>query len=115
MRRSGVVSIVFVPNTWPNARPIDKMGNPILGVDGGIGGKSGPATSLLSARQTAWARGALGQSKIDIVRSGGIMNAHDIKHSFKLGAVASAGATFYYESLNGWSVDTDKMLSGLTT
>lgn len=118
--RADTVSAVWVPNSWPNHQPLEENGKPILGVSGGIGGLTGPATSPLAQQQTAWALEFLNRSGIDVVRSGGIMDFKDeylevnaaraLKRSLSMGAVAAAGSTFYYESKNGWAEDTDRLL-----
>jgi dihydroorotate dehydrogenase len=109
IRRSGVVSAVFVPNTWPN-RPVDEQGRPLLDVPDGIGGKSGPITAREAVTQTAWVKHGLNGSGIDIVSSGGITTGKEL--AFRLaanGAAAGAGTTFFYES-GDWKHDVDKLL-----
>lgn len=113
IRNSGVVSAVYLPNTWPGFIPVDTTGKPILEVPGGAGGKSGPATAGMSAEQADWATFLLKNTNIDVVRSSGIMNAAELKEALAGGAVAGAGTTFYYESVNGWADDTGRLLSDL--
>jgi dihydroorotate dehydrogenase len=111
IRRSGVVGGVFVPNTEPGFMPQNADGTPILEVPGNIGGKSGPATAPDARKQTAWAIKALRNSGIDVVSSGGIMNGKELDMRLKLGAIAGAGTTFFYESAEeGWSEATDRLL-----
>ena len=112
---SGVVSAVFTPNTWPGFVPLDEDGEPLLEVPGGAGGRSGPATADDSAEQTRWAVELLRGSGIDVVSSSGIVNARELKRRLDIGAVAGAGTTFYYESVNGWAEDTDRMLKDLAS
>jgi dihydroorotate dehydrogenase len=109
---SGVVSAVFVPNTWPGYRPVDASGEPILEVPGGIGGRSGPACAPAAAEQTRWAAEILRHTKLDVVSSAGIMNAAELRRRLDLGALAAAGTTFYYESAD-WRADTDCLLREL--
>ncbi len=112
-----VVSAVFTPNTWAGNKPLDKNGDPILEVPGGMGGKSGPATARQAEEQTDWAVSAfqmMSGRKLDIVSSGGIVSARELGLRLRLGAVAGAGTTFFYESQNGWADDTNKLLSDLT-
>lgn len=113
--RSNVVDAIFVSNAWPGFRPLDEKGEPILEVPGGYGGKSGPGLALQSRRQTAWAVGSLkrsGPRKIDVVRSIAVTTADELQKSLNIGAVAAAGTTFYFESLD-WNEDTNRLLSDL--
>jgi len=110
---SGIVSAVFLPNTWPGYVPLNSNGQPILQVPGGMGGRSGPAMNAAAEEQLIWASIMLGSTKIDIVSSSSIMNAHTLRRRLHLGATAGAGTTFYYESENGWKEDTDRLLSEL--
>jgi dihydroorotate dehydrogenase len=113
IRDSGVVSVVFVPNTWPGYRPLSELGEPILEVPGGVGGKSGPATAKESAQQTKWAVELLSGSKIEVVSSSGIKSSQELKQRLGLGAIAGVGTTFYYEPETGWQEDTSKLVHGL--
>ncbi len=115
IRDSGVVSAVFTPNTWPGFVPTDKAGQPILQVPGGAGGRSGPATADASAEQTRWAVELLKGSGIDVISSSGINNARELQRRLGLGAVGCAGTTFYYESVNGWADDTNRLLQDLAS
>ncbi len=112
IHRSGIVSALFVPNSWQVPSPLDEEGVPIIDSPGLVG-KSGPAMAGESLTQTAWATGSLRNSKIDVIRSSGIMNAKELNRSFNVDAVAAAGTTFYYESKNGWQEDTGYLLSNL--
>lgn len=113
VKLSGIVSAVLTPNTWPGHVPRGKQGKPILEVPGGSGGLSGPATSPESFKQTLWAVNALKGSEIDVISSGGIIHAHELERRLKIGAVAAAGTTFFYESRNGWKEDVDRLLTEL--
>lgn len=64
------------------------------------------------AEQTRWAVHELRSAGIDVVSSGGIMNAAELQKRRYIGAVAGSGRTFYYESAN-WKVDIDKLLREL--
>lgn len=110
---SGTVSAIFVPNTFDVQLPLDENGKPVLGVKGGTGGKSGPATAREAAIQTEWLIKLLHGSNIDVVSSGGIMDARGLKRQLSLGAVAGAGTTFYYEATRGWEEETDRLLHDL--
>lgn len=110
VRESATVSAIFVPNTFDVQLPVDENGKPVLGVKGGTGGKSGPATAGEAAIQTEWLIKLLHASSIDVVSSGGIMNARELKKRLALGAVAGAGTTFYYEATRGWEEETDRLL-----
>jgi len=112
VRESGVVSAVFMPNTWPDERPATGQGEQILEVPGGLGGLSGPAMAIPAAEQTQWAVEALWRSKIDVVSSSGIVTGKELERRLVLGAVAGAGTTFYYESPD-WQGDTDRLLHEL--
>lgn len=111
IRASGVVSALFVPNTWPGYEPLDENDQQILQVPGGKGGLSGPAVAKRAALQTSWACHFLRGSKVDVVSSSGIMNGRELQHRLAIGAVAGCGTTFYYESKNGWQVDTNRLLN----
>jgi dihydroorotate dehydrogenase len=108
IRQSGVVSAVFVPNTWPGHQPPSGP----LEVPGGVGGRSGPAMANSAAQQTQWAVQSLHSSNIDVVSCSGIMNAQELKKRLHIGAVAASGTTFYYESAD-WQGDTDRLLTEL--
>lgn len=110
IQASEAVSAVFLPNTWPGHRPIDESGENILEVPGGTGGLSGPAKQGEATIQTFWAVNLLWDSKIDVVSSSSIMTGQEMARRMRIGAVAGAGTTFYYESENGWQYDTDKLL-----
>jgi len=114
IRQSGVVSAVFVPNSWFPYVPRDRDGQPILEVPGGEGSLSGPATAEMSRQQTKWAVDLLAGSNIDIVSSSGIMNAPELKTRLDLKAKAGAGSTFYFESVDGWIDDTQRLITKLT-
>jgi dihydroorotate dehydrogenase len=114
IRKSGIVSAVLTPNTWPGYKPVDEKGKPRLTVPGNIGGKSGPAMAQESQTQSAYMALALKDSGISVIRSSGIMNAQELKISLKH-AVAAAGTTFFYESRNGWKEDTDRILYDLAS
>jgi dihydroorotate dehydrogenase len=109
---SGVVSAVFLPNSWPERRPVDGQGEDILQVPGGLGGVSGPAMAIPAAMQTQWAVESLWKCGIDVVSSSGIRTARELDRRLALGAVAGAGTTFYYESPD-WQGDTDRLLHEL--
>ncbi|MGI9027963.1 MAG: hypothetical protein ACR2FM_03955 [Candidatus Saccharimonadales bacterium] len=110
IKASRAVSAVFPPNTWPGHRPLDEAGNPILEIPGGMGGKSGPATSPEAAEQTAWMKYCLFATNIDVVSSGGITTGKELAHRMNVNrASAGAGTTFFYES-GDWKHDVDKLL-----
>lgn len=109
--QSEVVSAVYTPNTWPGQLLLGEDGKPILGVPGGGGGLSGPAQRYAARQQTSWAHNLLKRrnSRPDIVSSSSIMTGQDLLTRMRLGAVAGAGTTFYYES-SDWKEDTDRLL-----
>lgn len=107
--RSGVVSAVFTPNTWPGQQPTGRVK---LEVPGGKGGKSGPAVARLALHQTSMAANYLRNTPVDVVSSSGIVNGRELSARLALGAVAGCGTTFYYESAD-WQHDTDKLLEEL--
>lgn len=107
--RSGVVSAVFTPNTWPEQQPAGKIQ---LEVPGGKGGKSGPAMARQALHQTGMAVNYLKNTPIDVVSSSGIMNGRELSARLGIGAVAGCGTTFYYESMD-WQRDTDELLEAL--
>lgn len=107
----GIVSAVFTPNTWGGNKPVDEEGRPILDVPGGLGGRSGPATADAAQIQANFATSL---SSVDVVRSGGITNAFELRRALGAGAVGGAGTTFFYESKNGWQDDTGRLLSDLS-
>ncbi|CAN5641398.1 hypothetical protein BH23PAT2_BH23PAT2_07250 [soil metagenome] len=111
---SGIVSAVLTPNTWPGFKPVDEAGTTVLNVAGNVGGKSGPATTAQSRLQTVWARYALRGSKIDVISSSGIMNGEELAIRLRLGAVAGAGSTFYYEAQEPWQIATRRLLNQLS-
>jgi dihydroorotate dehydrogenase len=113
LRNSGIITAVFLPNTWPVPMPGKEQGSPLLGVPMDSVGRSGPGMAEQAAIQTFWAGNALFETGVDIVSSSSIMDATELKHRMDLGAVAGAGTTFYYESKNGWQEDTDRLLSDL--
>jgi len=112
IKQSGVVSAVFLPNTWPGHVPKDESGKDILEVPGGAGGMSGPITAENSRLEVAGAWQMLRRSNIDVVSSSGIVDAAELRIRMYAGAVAGAGTTFFYES-ESWQESTDKMLSEL--
>lgn len=117
MLQKDIVSAVFTPNTWPGHVPKDENKDNILEVPGGIGGKSGPAVADAAYMQTVWALTAskIGGRKIDIVSSAGITSGQELSKRLRLGAVAGAGTTLYYESAEeGWSEATDRLLRQYT-
>lgn len=114
IRALGIVSTVFVPNTWPNFVPLSDTGEAVLQVPGGAGGKSGPATADAAYEQTVWASALLEGTKVDVVSSGGIMHGTELGRRLGVGAVAGAGTTFFYESAD-WQRDTDRLLHQLAT
>lgn len=115
VRYSGVVSAVFTPNTWPDFMPTDQKGQPVpLGYMKGTGGLSGPAVAGRAAEQTVWAVDHLTGSKVDVVSSAGIMTGQELSRRRKLGAVAGAGTTFYYESAD-WRWDTRRLLESFVS
>lgn len=108
-----LVSAVFTPNTWPGHIPKDGQNNPVLEVPGGAGGKSGPAMAEKAFKQTVWALtcSSIGNRKIDVVSSSGIMTGEELERRIHVGAVAGAGTTLYYESAEeGWSEATDRLI-----
>lgn len=114
IRLSKAVSAVSAPNTWPNHKPLTGYGEEILQVSGGIGGKSGPAMEHEAMKETNWAvRHA--QGEVDIISSSSIMSARSLQRRLSLGAVAGAGTTFFYEPVNGWQEDVDRMLTELAS
>lgn len=107
---SGIVRAVFTPNTWPGYKPVDENGEPILEVEGNIGGKSGPATAPDAATQTIRMKAALHKKEISVVSSGGITTGKALKRRLQYFlADAGAGTTFFYES-GDWKEDTDRLL-----
>jgi dihydroorotate dehydrogenase len=111
VKKSGVVSAVFTPNTWSDHRPTDTRGEAILQVPGGTGGKSGPATAHEASHQTHMAVNLL-RPFVDVVSSSGIMSGRALAERLSIGAVAGCGTTFYYESPD-WRHDTDQLLEEL--
>lgn len=112
---SSCVDVIVTPNTWPGHVPLDIEGRPILQVSGHAGGKSGPAVSQEAAQETTWAAMSLRNSAVEVISSSGIINAEELLTRLKIGAVAAAGTTFYYESQNGWAEDTGRLLSDLAS
>lgn len=113
----GVVSALFTPNTFPGYKPTDENGEPVLEVPGNIGGKSGPGTKP-EATVELWKavqelnRGVFSGS-IDIVSSGGIINGQTLAMRLRMGAVAGAGTTLYYQSAENkvsFAEATDRLL-----
>ncbi len=106
---SGVVSVVFTPNSWPGNKPPDHL--PQLEVKGGVGGLSGPYTAKKSLIQTL---GHALKGDYQVVSSSGITTAQelytrlDFSHATK-NIVAGAGTTFFHES-GDWKHDVDKLL-----
>jgi dihydroorotate dehydrogenase len=110
IERSGVVSTIFTPNTWPGSRPLDKGGQPILEVPGEVGGKSGPATADSVAEEVAWTVASIRGSDLGVVVSGGITNGRNLAEHLQANQVsAGSGTTFFYES-GDWEHDVDKLL-----
>ncbi len=109
----GEVSAVFTPNTWGGNRPVDRDGQEILEVRGGVGGKSGPAVAQLALEQAAAIAPQLRDINVDVVLSSGVVDAKGLKKGLGVGAVAGAGTTFFWESQNGWPEDVDRLLSDL--
>ncbi len=112
VRHSGVVSALFVSNSWP-IQSSDIKEEPRLEKWSGLGGKSGPAMAFRSANVTKWAVDGLQGSGIDVVRSCGVAEFAEIDRSLRIGAVAAAGSTFYFEAgpPENWEEATDKLLS----
>lgn len=106
-------SAVFTPNTWGGNRPVDRKGNEILEVPGGVGGKSGPAMAEEALLQANITSILLRSLNIDVVLSSGIMKAETLQRGLDTGISAGAGTTFFYESENGWKEDVDRMLNDL--
>jgi dihydroorotate dehydrogenase len=104
--KSGVVSTVFTPNTWPGRLP---EGSPQLEVPGG--GISGPGTRMEARRQTAW---MAMRGLFDVVSSGGIMDGHELKRRMFIGPAGvvkgGAGTTFFYEARRHWGPAVDRLL-----
>jgi dihydroorotate dehydrogenase len=117
---TGVVSTVVDPNTFPGLGPLDKDGDPILGVAKNIAGKSGPATAPQALDQVRMAVEILNGSGIGVVASGGVMDnekigakaAEQINRYLHIGAVGVAGTTFFYENPD-WREATHKLLDEL--
>jgi dihydroorotate dehydrogenase len=109
INKSGVVSAVFTPNTWPGNKPPEHLDQ--LEVPGGVGGLSGPTT-----QKQAWDQ-AFGMSlrgTYDVVCSGGITTGEDLYKSIgrrvmSSNIVAGAGTTFFYQS-GDWRHDVDKLI-----
>jgi dihydroorotate dehydrogenase len=109
IRESGIISVVFTPNTWPGHKPLRSSGEPALKVSGNVGGKSGPATAEDAANQTAIFASLFRNTNIDVVSSGGITTADELARRLKLGAVAGAGTTFFYETEESWKSAVNKL------
>jgi dihydroorotate dehydrogenase len=118
IKASGVVSAVRVPNSWPNRRPVDADGDPIIEVPGGFAGLTGPATADEVHHQVSMALHFLRSTKIDTIASGAVMDCEAIglkayeqlQNYLDLGAAAVAGTTFYYENPD-WNESTHRLLS----
>jgi dihydroorotate dehydrogenase len=108
---SRVVRVDFVHNTWPLTP--EQLANTPLGVAGG--GRSGSSGELIEAadRQLKQAVRQYKGTGIDVVMSTGIRNSERLKQVMKLGAVAGAGTTFYYEAQESWEEATDKLIMPL--
>jgi dihydroorotate dehydrogenase len=110
IHKSGVVSAIFTPNSWPGHRPLNEDEEPILEVAGGIGGKSGPATAPDAIDEAAWAIGSLRGTGLDIVMSGSIVDGATLNRRVNENQLAAgAGTTFFYES-GDWKHDVDKLI-----
>lgn len=110
--QSGVVSAVFTPNTWPGFAPTDAAGEHRLKVPGGVGGRSGPVMFEETAKELTGAWFGLYKEGIDYVASSSIMGAYALsKFVDRMGAVAGAGTTSFYEPKNGWAEDVDRLLN----
>jgi dihydroorotate dehydrogenase len=111
VRQSGVIDTVFTPNTFGGYKPKLGKGEYVLQVRNNIGGRSGPATAESSVEQAMWTLNALSNSGIDVVSSCGISTGFELARRKKLGAIAGAGTTLYYESAQeGWNEATDRLL-----
>lgn len=98
------VDCIWLPNTWP----VGNASSPLRRVPGG--GCSGPAWAPQARKELEWGAGILWGSSIDLISSSSIMTGRELAIRLKMGAVAGAGTTFYYESINNWADDTDKFL-----
>lgn len=107
---SGVVSALFTPNTWPTSNPTSSEGGLLLDDSIKQCGRSGPATADAASEETQLLTSYLTKSSIDVIASGGIINARELQRRLDLGAVAGAGTTFFYES-ESWAEDTNRLLS----
>ncbi len=112
---TSVYSAVLSPNTWPVKVPEDMDGNKILQIPLEQCGQSGDAMAGPAEYQSMQWRHALRGSGIDVIQSSGIMDARGLDRALRIGAVAGAGTTFFYESQNGWQQDVDRVLSELAT
>ncbi len=112
VRRSGIVSAVFVANSWQISEA-DVIREPRLAEWGDEGGKSGPTLAFRSANVTKWAVAELQGSGIDVVRSCGVADAMELKRSLVIGAVAAAGSTFFFEAgaPENWAEATDQLFA----
>jgi len=110
---ANIYSAILSPNTWPVPIPIDDNDQKLLEVSLEQCGRSGPGIAGPAVYQTAQWRHALRGSGIDVIQSSGIVDADNLARALKVGAVAGAGTTFFYESQNGWQQDVDRVLSEL--
>lgn len=108
---SGVVRADLVHNTWPLTA--EQLADTPLGVAGG--GRSGNSAELVrqADRQLGMAIRQYRGTGIDVVMSTSIRNTERLKRVMKLGAVAGAGTTFYYEAPESWEETTQRLIMPL--
>jgi dihydroorotate dehydrogenase len=99
-------------NTFPNGKPLNVNGDPILQVSGNVGGQSGAGMQHAAEIQTgfvAHARNDLAPS-MEIIGSNGITTGEALKRRIDLGASAVSASTIFYQSRR-WGEAVDKVLN----
>ncbi|MDX1765706.1 MAG: hypothetical protein R3313_02010 [Candidatus Saccharimonadales bacterium] len=96
---SEMIDFIVVSNTIGGQRPLDAEGVPILAVEDGKGGMSGPATAPVGREQLDMWIGLV-NDQIDIVSSLGIYDGRELARRIGAGAVAGEVATIIFESQN---------------
>ncbi len=109
---SDVFSFVITSNTIPGHVALDKSGNPIMKVPGGIGSMSGPGAAKVGKQQLEMWRSLL-KPEIEIGAELGIYDGRELGHRVhRLGASFGGGVSFLWQSEN-WGAAVTKMLGEL--
>lgn len=107
LKKSDVFGFIVVSNTIPDQIPLDKDGEKLFRLPGGMGGLSGPAAAQAGREQLAlWKQHFDGP----IISALGVHSGQEMAARLDMGAAAVAGVSFLWNETRGPAEGVNRLL-----